>query len=323
MRQYLLPEGGSFYKVNMHSHSNLSDGKQSPEELKEIYKKAGYSAIAFTEHTNLHNLSHLTDDEFVAIVSYELDMSRKDKAPFTFYEGEPREWNHMEQIHMNLYAKDPAQTERVTTSDLRAAFTVENINEAIRRAKELGFLVVYNHPHWSINTHELYANLVGVDGLEVINGASHRSSDLDYAPHVYDEMVSTGRLRLPMCVGGDDNHHTHHFFTGWTMVKAESLTYGNLIDAFEKGNCYASYGPEIRELYVEDGVVTVRTSDAQGIFYTGLGRKKAAVLSEHGAPLVNEASFKIGENDGYFRISVRDSSGKHATTRAYFLDELK
>ena len=37
MKQYLLPESGSFYKVNMHSHSNLSDGRQTPEELKEAY----------------------------------------------------------------------------------------------------------------------------------------------------------------------------------------------------------------------------------------------------------------------------------------------
>ena len=33
MRKYLLPEHGNFYKVNMHSHSTLSDGKQTPEEL--------------------------------------------------------------------------------------------------------------------------------------------------------------------------------------------------------------------------------------------------------------------------------------------------
>lgn len=323
MRQYLLPENGTFYKVNMHSHSNLSDGKQTPEELKEAYKKMGYSAIAFTEHGHLHNLSHLTDDEFVAIVSYEMDMGRKDSVPFTFYEGTPKEWNHIEQIHMNLYAKDPAQTEIAFIRDLREKFCVENINEAIRRAKELGYLVVYNHPHWSINTHELYANLRGVDGLEIVNGASQRSSDLDYAPHVYDEMVSTGKLRLPMCVGGDDNHDVQHFSTAWTMIKAESLTYANVIGAFEKGDCYASSGPEIHELYVEDGVVTVRCSEAQGIFYTGLGRKKGCRLSENGAPPVTEASFRIGEHDGYFRITVRDEKGRHANTRAYFLDELK
>lgn len=31
MRQYLLPETGNFYKVNMHAHTVLSDGTQTPQ----------------------------------------------------------------------------------------------------------------------------------------------------------------------------------------------------------------------------------------------------------------------------------------------------
>ena len=46
----LIPEQGKFYKVNMHCHTNISDGKRSPEEVKEFYKKAGYSAVCFTDH---------------------------------------------------------------------------------------------------------------------------------------------------------------------------------------------------------------------------------------------------------------------------------
>ena len=67
MRKYLLPESGNFYKVNMHSHTNYSDGVQSPEELKEIYKAQGYSAIAYTEHEALFDLTRLDDEEFLAL----------------------------------------------------------------------------------------------------------------------------------------------------------------------------------------------------------------------------------------------------------------
>lgn len=321
MKQYLLPETGTFYKVNMHSHSNLSDGRQSPEELKEIYKAMGYSAIAYTEHSRLHNLSHLTDDAFVAIVSYEMDMARKDRVPFGYYEGEPRVREHMEQIHMNLYSKDPKKTERVSFADLRDKFCVENINEAIRRAKEAGFLVVYNHPHWSLNNYNLYASLRGVDGIEIVNGASQRSSDMDYAPHVYDEMAREG-IRMPMCVAGDDNHDTYHFGLAYTMVKAESLTYENLLGALERGDCYASEGPEIYELTAEDGVVRIKCSGAKGIFLTTIGRRKSAKLSEHGAPLVNEAEFRIQKDDCFFRITVKDAEGKRANTRIYYVEEI-
>ena len=37
MKQYLLPESGQFYKVNMHSHSTYSDGRWTPEEIKKAY----------------------------------------------------------------------------------------------------------------------------------------------------------------------------------------------------------------------------------------------------------------------------------------------
>lgn len=321
MRTYLLPESGTFYKVNMHSHSTLSDGRQTPEELKEAYLAMGYSAIAFTEHTNIFDLSHLTDESFVAITAYEMDMGRWDKAPFSYYEGEPMCRDHLEQIHLNLYAKDPHKNETVYIKDLREKFCAENINEAIRRAKEAGFLVVYNHPHWSLNNYSLYASLRGLDGIEIVNGASDRSSDLDYSPLVYDEMARE-RIRMPMCVGGDDNHGTQHFGLAYTMVKADALTYDALLGALEAGNCYASSGPEIHELYAEDGVVTIRTSEAQGIFCSTIGRRKLVNLSEHGAPLVTEAKFRIDPKDCFFRITVRDASGKHANTRIYYVDEI-
>ena len=36
MRKYLLPEGGNFYKANLHCHTVLSDGKKTPEEVAEL-----------------------------------------------------------------------------------------------------------------------------------------------------------------------------------------------------------------------------------------------------------------------------------------------
>ncbi len=39
MKKYLLPHEGNFYKANLHSHSTISDGNKTPEELKKIYEK--------------------------------------------------------------------------------------------------------------------------------------------------------------------------------------------------------------------------------------------------------------------------------------------
>ena len=50
MKKYLLPQGGNYYKANLHCHSTVSDGHLSPLELKNLYKSMGYSIIAYTDH---------------------------------------------------------------------------------------------------------------------------------------------------------------------------------------------------------------------------------------------------------------------------------
>ena len=42
--------GKNRLKINFHTHTTCSDGKKTPEEAAEIYKAAGYDAIALTDH---------------------------------------------------------------------------------------------------------------------------------------------------------------------------------------------------------------------------------------------------------------------------------
>lgn len=342
MRKYLLPETGNFYKVNMHSHSTYSDGVQTPEQLKEIYKAQGYSAIAYTEHEALFDLTHLNDDEFLALTSYEYALGNKTNPAHCFYEGTPTCFADIEQMHLNLYAKDPhnkkqicfnpkfigekqkaliGEPEYVGEPDFKKVWSIECINEIIKTARDNGFLVCYNHPNWSMNTYETYSKLENLNMLEINNGASNRGSDMDYTPYVYDQMLRLGK-RIS-CVGGDDNHSTIHFFKAWTMVKAESLTHENILNAIENGECYASSGPEISELYYEDGKVYIKCSEADAIHLYTAGRRRARTAEVKEGEFVTEASFEIQPTDHYFRIAVKDKNGNHANTRAYFLDELK
>ena len=50
MKKYLLPENGTFYKANLHCHTVLSDGRLTPEQVRELYMSRGYSIVAFTDH---------------------------------------------------------------------------------------------------------------------------------------------------------------------------------------------------------------------------------------------------------------------------------
>ena len=60
---HLLPTSKQ-YKANLHSHTTLSDGKRSPEELVSEYKKRGYSVLAITDHEAPYDHSDLTTPDF-------------------------------------------------------------------------------------------------------------------------------------------------------------------------------------------------------------------------------------------------------------------
>lgn len=73
MTHYLLPENGCFYKANLHTHTTISDGRYTPEEIKDYYKARGYSVIAYTDHDVMVDHSDLNDGDFLAITSYEVE----------------------------------------------------------------------------------------------------------------------------------------------------------------------------------------------------------------------------------------------------------
>ena len=68
----LIPESGRFYKVNLHCHTDISDGADSRETVKAFYKANGYSAVCFTDHEILLNHKDLCDADFIALHGYEV-----------------------------------------------------------------------------------------------------------------------------------------------------------------------------------------------------------------------------------------------------------
>ncbi|MBQ4353987.1 MAG: CehA/McbA family metallohydrolase [Clostridia bacterium] len=313
MKKFILPETGVDLKANLHCHSTLSDGKLTPEQLKEAYKAHGYAIIAYTDHNKLIDHQDLNDDSFLALNGYEIDIT----------EDTPDvAWVDKRTCHICLVAKTPDKA----PIELDRIYTPENINAVISRAKDAGFYVTYNHPTWSLESYPEYSQYEGMDAMEICNGGCLIVAYDEYNCHAYDDMLKLGRRVF--CIGTDDNHNGRSLtdplsssFVSWTVIRAEKLDYASVIEALEKGYFYASNGPEIKELYVEDGFVHVKTSDAHIINYITAGRHREVVGAHYGQ-WVNEAKFPIRETDRYFRIDVIDEHGRHANSSAVFLDTL-
>ncbi|MBQ8742101.1 MAG: PHP domain-containing protein [Clostridia bacterium] len=339
MKKYLLPENGNFYKANLHCHSNYSDGKLSPAELKELYRSRGYSIIAYTDHDIMIDHSDLTDDRFLALNGYEMEVYKPshgepfDDIPCCHICLIALEKDNLKQVcyHRSAYLFGNAPSHRSEVQfyedepDFVREYTPESINTMIKTGRDRGFFVTYNHPSWSLETYPEYTSYVGMNAMEIYNAAS-ADGHLDYNPRVYDDMLRTGHRIY--CIAADDNHNygdinskRYTSFKGATVIKADKLEYRTVTKALENGSFYSTLGPEIYELYFEDGKVHISCSDAESITFT-TGSRRADIRWAPDGEVVNSAEFNVDPNGKYFRLTVSDYRGKVACTNAYFTDEL-
>ena len=329
MKRYLLPENGSFYKANLHAHTNISDGKLTPEEVKAWYKAHGYSAVCFTDHEVLIDRRHLCDDEFIALHGYEVCV-KQDLGRHTAYFMPVYHFNLLAEKQDNLcmprffknnpsmpgnarkWAEEKGQydpNDTIPTTEYDVAW----LSDYLTAARDAGFLIAYNHPQWSLQSAKDFVGLKGLHAIEAINGGCRFLND-NTSLH-YEQMLRAGMDVVP--VGGDDNHTTWDQGHAWTTIKAEALTYDALVKAYKNGDCYASEGPEFEALYIEDGEIVIRTSPVASIVLLSEGRACAVKASDKADLTEARFAYKPETYGRYFRFELKDATGKKAFSRAY------
>lgn len=336
MKKILLSETNR-YKANLHTHTTVSDGKHSPEEVKNFYKSHGYSIIAFTDHECLANHSYLNDDNFLAITGYEYGLNESSKP-----------WKFTKTCHLCLLAKEPDNVTHVCfnpkktmrfsedfhkTAKYRGeifegSYSVENLKLIISEAKKQGFFVTVNHPWWSLMEVDELLQLDDFDGFEIYNnGATSGDSYYDFHPYLYEMLLRKGKMCLP--IAADDTHYIApedkyqpQALGGFNIIASPSLNYSDVISAIEKGDMYSSTGgPAIHSIYAENGSVTVTCEDAKGIIFRTASRRGYSVYADPGKT-VNSASFPMVEDDLFVYIMIKGFDGEWSVTRAYTAEEI-
>lgn len=339
MKKYFIDPKLEWHKANMHTHTNLSDGYFSPEEMKKVYMEHGYSIVCYTDHEVIFDNSYLSDDKFIAITGKEYSLTQHyDK------DGKELKWRDMKTFHLNFYAKDPHNLTHVCM-DLNHAsdkqkkifkerygfdipvdndqpeFSVENIQKVIDKANSAGFLVQFNHPNWSLNTREDYINLKGLWGFEIYNYLTDLETGGEYCPNIYDDMLRHGHKIY--CSMGDDNHNYSGSlvgsFGGFTYIGVPKLTYDNVIKALENGCFYSSMGPIIKSMYYdsEDNKIHIECSEVEDIVLIGYNRYFSPIIGEK----LTHAEFEISGEEVYFRISIKDKNNRWANTNPIYLED--
>lgn len=337
MKKYLLPKEGNFYKANLHAHSTGSDGGFTPEQLKAEFKKRGYSVLCITEHEVLKDYTCYDDEDFIFINGYELSIN----------ENKSDDWTQNKCAHLNLYSGDKHNVKQICYNPdsiwfagdevknsvryygeiCNREYSPEFINNLIKEANDKNCIVCLNHPYWSLQEPSELCEYKGLFALEIYNTDNVYLGWPEYDIYAYD-IMSRHNIRLSPQMA-DDNHNPitedNRFcgtFGGFNMIKAKDLSYESIFSALKNQEFYCSQGPQIFDLYIEDGVAHITCSNVKDIIMaTGIRHIKRFFAKD--GEYITSACFNVEDRFKYIRFDVIDENGRHANTRAYFSDEWK
>jgi histidinol phosphatase-like PHP family hydrolase len=307
---------GQFYRGNLHTHSTLSDGARSPEQVITDYRSRGYDFISLTDHflpqahfrkgqpgfIGISDTRHLDCNEFVTILGAEIHAHAMENGEL---------W-HMVAVGLPL--------------DFPEWNKVETGPEIAQRAADAGAFVSLAHPHWNaVSENDALAVAPIVHSVEIYNHASEVGVKRGYGLHQADVLLAKGH-RVTFNAA-DDAHFKHpegmfvDGFGGWVQVKAETLSPDALLAALKRGEFYSSQGPELHNVEIVEGTVRVACSPVESIVVSGRGATYSRV---HGASLIEAEvplpGAKAGKTTPYVRVTVVDRDGRSAWTNPIWLD---
>lgn len=281
--------GEKYYKLALHLHTTISDGRKTPLEVATEYKDAGYDAIAFTDH-------------------------------WAYGEGGNIEGLHIiSGCEYNLGGNDTIEG----VSHIVALFTKSNPNlnrdntnqEVVDAINNVGGIAVLAHPAWSMNKPQDLIDLKGVVATEIYNAVSDAGQSMrPYSDYYIDICANAGAY--PHIFATDDAHayNGNDNRLGWVMVHAEELSDEALSTAIRNGDFYATEGPDIR--VVRDGnKLIIDTSPCEIIgTISNLSWDRDRVLRGED---ITHFEYEIRKNDKWVRVEARDKNGKRAWSNIF------
>jgi hypothetical protein len=298
--------GGVWLRCALHAHTTNSDGELAPEMLVRHYEWAGYDVLAISDHwvrTDAPSTAKL-----LVIPSVELNAlapTRDDDA-------------HV--LALGVTA-DPALPE----------LDFAPLQDVVAWVNESGGVPYLAHTYWSGLRADQWEECEGLVGIEVWNtGCELEVGRGDSSLH-WDEALERGRLLYGLAT--DDSHHPgYDSGYAWTWVHAADKSREAVLAALRDGTFYGSTGPQIVDVAVTDGDVTVRCSGAASVtLYTGRRRGARAnagrlgypnhseILERNESGLITAVRLERPWQQRYGRIEVRDADGNRAWTNPLWI----
>lgn len=303
---FLQDDNAVWLKGNLHSHTTFSDGKLTPEQMKDAYKHHGYDFLAVSDHDFYTDTRYLTEKDFTMLQGFELWANASND----------------KDIHVHFLWDDTLPGIEPNTAIHLAERTGKCSVPFCYQMREKGAFVMLNHPHWSMLTSPEIEDENPYHAVEIMNYGTEWLENTGDGSIFWTEMLFRG-LKMWGC-GGDDNHNGYDLdsmysdsFGGWTTVKARDRSPKAIMEALFSGSFYTSTGPEIYDFYVEDDEVHVVCSPCERIYVTGQWRPFQRKLGRH----VTEFVTKLKGPEKFVRVECMDARGRSAISNPIWLDK--
>jgi hypothetical protein len=301
MRPAAFASAGRWFRGNLHTHSDRSDGMASAEQVIAAYRAAGYDFLVLTDHFEARwgwtvtDTSGARDRAFTTLLGAELSSA---------------DWDDEDVFWVNAIGLPP---------DFPGPSPGEPHAAIIRRAAEAGAYNVLLHPGL---TNFLDFDRLPVDDLHAVEtynvNAAHTWPDQAEGRYAVDALLARGH-RLHVTVGDDAHwHHEWDRFRAWVEVRAERLAPDTLLQALRTGAYYSTQGPRIEDVDVDGDRVQVRCSPARAVALTGIHGWRSDTAEGH--PHVTEAVLDLARlRSPYWRLTVTAQDGTRAWTNPVWL----
>jgi histidinol phosphatase-like PHP family hydrolase len=290
---------GRFWRGNIHTHSNRSDGALDPGEVCPRYRDAGYDFLCLSDH-------YLPEYGFPIV----------DTRPFR-----TNSFTTILGAEVHAMANSRGEAWHILAAGLPDDFAPTSRDETgialAARARAAGAFVGIAHPQWSsLTIADGRAMAPHAHAVEIYNHGCALETARPDGTYLLDELLSEGK-RLAAYAADDAHFRIPDGYGGWMMVKAEANEPEALLAAMKAGLFYSSQGPEIRDFAISAGEAHVACSPAENIALVGRGSRNVTV---HG-PARTSATLSTEKFAGdWCRLVVRDAAGRLAWSNPVWLD---
>jgi hypothetical protein len=289
---------GTFWRGNIHTHSNRSDGKLQPDEVCRRYREAGYDFLCLSDHFLPKYGFPIVDTRPFQTNAFTTILGAEIHAPAN---------SHGEVWHILAAGlpEDFAPTTEGETGEALAA-----------RAKAAVAFVGIAHPQWSgLTAEDGRAMAPHAHAVEIFNTGCQLESTRGDGTYLLDQLLNDGR-RLTAYAADDAHFRFPDAFGGWMMVKAADNEPEALVAAMKAGQFYSSQGPVVHAFAVDNGEARVECSAVANIALVGRGTRAVHVRQDDLAAAVLPTEKFAGD---WCRLVITDAAGRSAWSNPVWL----